>query len=769
MLSLSSNTSKLLKPSNASATEGSMPTNLLASQRHRLKLQRQPVLPSPSSHTVQDKPEKEFFRETDFHQKYVTDMRIDSIPESQIELTHTWLRSLGYLRYYKNTQSDLPDECTNGSFFFKLINHLERNIVLKGENTLSKTGIKVGFEKIFKHLKQFEKFNPRYLSSEYYLMNGQKDVFWGLIEDIRCVYGNKISIKDRRFKSNGRSQRDSSGSLEAASRLSYSITPKPSRSASRREKDSKGDLQSQYSARQLAINQSKKALSQISTTPTIKIERPNSTNKPSSQHLGNEKIYTERDVMRRQYKELRDKQQTDNQQTLGKIMEMNGCGRYVDLQNTTNKDFKKLHIDQTNLAGLEVECRQWFQQLGLRVQMKENLFENQIRNGYLLSYLTALVFNKKLTSICKEPKTINDCRNNVEASLNAIRTSRSSIPHELIWQADEIIKGNPAIIWPLFASLKFIHEMKLQGSVALTEVNINRGAHISSVNMQTLPYSEDQIQRLSISLLNWTISMGVFNQDQRLPDCIDDVIELVRQGATLARLIYKISGKVIRGLHLKPICIPNYTHNVRKCLDYLQSLPQMSRRFLWRVEDIVNSKRLSIIGLLEDLHRYSNGCPRREDPDYFSDGPYFGSNSASHSHPYKKTNSNDHSTNRGHSAQNDITKLATNDLISIIASKPDKAERTGAAEGNDIYNQRLDLSSGNLLLNNETNIADRILKGDPTLFVNLGKEELEKVKKIIKLLLLVNMPKVVEREAWEGRIWSLFSDGQVLLTQTCTG
>lgn len=69
------------------------------------------------------------------------------------------------------------------------------------------------------------------------------------------------------------------------------------------------------------------------------------------------------------------------------------------------------------------------------------------------------------------------------------------------------------------------------------------------------------------------------------------------------------------------------------------------------------------------------------------------------------------------------------------------------------------MSSGNLLLNNETNIADRILKGDPTLFVNLGKEELEKVKKIIKLLLLVNMPKVVEREAWEGRIWSLFSDG----------
>ena len=63
------------------------------------------------------------------------------------------------------------------------------------------------------------------------------------------------------------------------------------------------------------------------------------------------------------------------------------------------------------------------------------------------------------------------------------------------------------------------------------------------------------------------------------------------------------------------------------------------------------------------------------------------------------------------------------------------------------------------MLNNELNVAERILKGDPTLFVRLDKEEIEKVRKVIKLLLLVNMPKVVEREAWEGKIWSLFSDG----------
>jgi hypothetical protein len=106
------------------------------------------------------------------------------------------------------------------------------------------------------------------------------------------------------------------------------------------------------------------------------MERQPSANRQPSNHVGPDRIYTERDIKKRQYKDQREQQDRDNQQQIGKILEMNSCGRYVDLQNTTNKDYRKLHIDQSNLAGLEIECRQWFKQLGLRVQMKENLFEN---------------------------------------------------------------------------------------------------------------------------------------------------------------------------------------------------------------------------------------------------------------------------------------------------------------------------------------------------------------------------------------------------------
>jgi hypothetical protein len=35
----------------------------------------------------------------------------------------------------------------------------------------------------------------------------------------------------------------------------------------------------------------------------------------------------------------------------------------------------------------------------------------------------------------------------------------------------------------------------------------------------------------------------------------------------------------------------------------------------------------------------------------------------------------------------------------------------------------------------------------------------EEVKKIIKLLVYLDMPKVIERESWDSGIWTQFSDG----------
>ena len=48
----------------------------------------------------------------------------------------------------------------------------------------------------------------------------------------------------------------------------------------------------------------------------------------------------------------------------------------------------------------------------------------------------------------------------------------------------------------------------------------------------------------------------------------------------------------------------------------------MSRKWIWRCDKIYERDQVSCLGLLEDLHRFHDGLPRRSDPSYFKDGPY---------------------------------------------------------------------------------------------------------------------------------------------------
>jgi hypothetical protein len=48
----------------------------------------------------------------------------------------------------------------------------------------------------------------------------------------------------------------------------------------------------------------------------------------------------------------------------------------------------------------------------------------------------------------------------------------------------------------------------------------------------------------------------------------------------------------------------------------------MSKKFLWKVREIVDGNEMVILGLLEDLNRFSDGLPEKKDPNYFQCGPY---------------------------------------------------------------------------------------------------------------------------------------------------
>jgi hypothetical protein len=48
----------------------------------------------------------------------------------------------------------------------------------------------------------------------------------------------------------------------------------------------------------------------------------------------------------------------------------------------------------------------------------------------------------------------------------------------------------------------------------------------------------------------------------------------------------------------------------------------MSRKWLWRCDKIYERDFMSSLGLLEDLHRFSDGLPKRNEKNYYKDGPY---------------------------------------------------------------------------------------------------------------------------------------------------
>lgn len=99
-------------------------------------------------------------------------------------------------------------------------------------------------------------------------------------------------------------------------------------------------------------------------------------------------------------------------------------------------------------------------------------------------------------------------------------------------------------------------------------------------------------------------------------------MENVKNGTILVKLCKAIFGIDIPGTHQNPSSYANFVSNISRCLDFLKKQPRMSKKFLWKVREIVDGNEMVILGVLEDLNRFSDGLPEKKDPNYFQSGPY---------------------------------------------------------------------------------------------------------------------------------------------------
>ena len=133
-----------------------------------------------------------------------------------------------------------------------------------------------------------------------------------------------------------------------------------------------------------------------------------------------------------------------------------------------------------------------------------------------------------------------------------------------------------------------------------------------------LPYSDFELSKLEESLNNWINNLGIVKTE-----FFSQLIADVKTGVLLCDLVDIIFGCRIRGVFKAPKTQATCASNIRKALEMMRRSKRMSQKFLWREREIGLGDHGSILGLLEDLHRYANRLPaRKSGPNYFKDGPY---------------------------------------------------------------------------------------------------------------------------------------------------
>ena len=179
------------------------------------------------------------------------------------------------------------------------------------------------------------------------------------------------------------------------------------------------------------------------------------------------------------------------------------------------------------------------------------LFDDPLRNGTLLCFVVSRIKKVHLGNIYKKPKSIGECRFNVEKALNYLRENNDSeFPLILLWKTNEILEGNNNIIFGIYYYLKKEYELQ-----RLCEKNGNQDKSYRQTNynfFQTgskiLPYSQQDMINLEISILNWLTRLNIFSSYSHPVLCFEELSPLMSKGILLCDLVHHVFNKKINSV-----------------------------------------------------------------------------------------------------------------------------------------------------------------------------------------------------------------------------
>lgn len=110
------------------------------------------------------------------------------------------------------------------------------------------------------------------------------------------------------------------------------------------------------------------------------------------------------------------------------------------------------------------------------------------------------------------------------------------------------------------------------------------------------------------------------------PQSLGAIESSIRDGSLLCAIVKHVTGKPVQGWLSSPKTTKAAARNISKCVELLRCTRDIGRRYLYIgvEDDIMEGKWTAILGLLEDLHRWADGCPPRPTERLPDERPYLG-------------------------------------------------------------------------------------------------------------------------------------------------
>ncbi len=434
------------------------------------------------------------------------------------------------------------------------------------------TEILSNIKKCLSHLRGFEKVNSRYMWAERYIIRGDENVIWGLLDDMWYFYHHKTPPTATKPPTPGKSR------LFSASKRSISAYPTPI------DPTSPGVERGQ---RVLIVPED-----QAAPSGSLRMVHSPPRSRPAN---------------RDHFSSLNARRQTQQSSVLSSPG-----------MNSRAPPPTRSHFAQSPKTGFQFPLvteeqerltRSWLKALNLTVlpsQEGAELLRNPYRNGYLLCQLVeTLEPGTKVAGKTAAPGTVFQAQQNISRALGLLQSKRSQeVPHYYLSNdcIQNVLRGSREAVWGLLNGIRELYpntEMRRQP------------AYLHLVNITNLPYSLESLHQLEVSLLHWLKSLGLLPTGAS-PVTILEVENGIRNGTILCELAQRLSRRTIRGVFKDPKTNSTAISNLRKAFEAFRALPKINHKYLWCEKEVFAGDRGVIFGLLEELHKYYDGSTDAE-------------------------------------------------------------------------------------------------------------------------------------------------------------